>query len=232
MSKGLAAYYRGNDPVAAFEEEMNSRLEELMKAPLAEERRTEILEEYTDLQLRGKSIISWYASWAKDADDFTVIEVETKREISLGPVLLTIVPDLIIEKGGERLCMEHKARSRYSPRPWSLDLQSKLYCLGTGSMGTLYNFILYRREEVTRQEVPRTEPELEDMKRILNETARRALSAEANPDHLWVPNYSPLCSCEYIELCLAESQGYDTQYLKENLFSVSETEVQETIIEE
>jgi len=231
ISKGLAAYYKGNDPLVTYEEEMRLRKQEVMEAPLACSRQEEILIEYEELFTKGRTILLWYIDWAKENDDFRVLEVETEREIDLGTVILTIIPDLVIERQGEKLCMEHKIRSRYSPRPWSFDLQSKLYCLGTNCLGTLYNFILYRKGEIVREIIPRTDTELEDVKALLMEIAKRVTLAESNPNYLWLPSYSSMCNCEYTELCMAEFQGLDTSYLRENLFKGRE-EVKEVEIDE
>ena len=218
MSKGLASYYLGMDPIRAYIQEMEVRMGEITSSPLGAARRDEYLEEYQGLLTKGEHILSWYTQWAKGNDDFEVTEVETPRSFILGEVELGLVPDAVINRQGVSLCLEHKLRSRYSPRPWALDLQSRLYCLATGSEGTLYNFILYKKMDIVRTTILRSREELEITKDLLKILAQRIIEAEEDPDYIWIPNPSPLCNCEYIELCIAESQGLDSSYLKENLF--------------
>ena len=219
MSKGLASYYQGTDPIRAYTQEMETRMEEVVSSPLGATRRDEYLEEYRELLVRGERILSWYMQWAGDNDDFRVTEVETPRNIVLGQAELTLIPDAVISRQELPLCLEHKLRTRYSPRPWTLDLQSRLYCLATDCEGTLYNLILYRKMNVVRTTILRSREELDITRRLLESLTRRAIEAENNPAYVWIPNSSPLCNCEYIELCIAESQGLDSNYLRENLFT-------------
>lgn len=117
VSRGLDAYYRGEDAIAAATtaweqevEQVRSRLDGLVP---------EDVEEYRSLAL---SLVENYPTWAAENDDFEVIEVRPLLDVSLlGKgrrwITLSLRPDLLVQKNdGTFWLVLHKTRTSMPTR--------------------------------------------------------------------------------------------------------------------
>lgn len=226
FGKAVSHRLKGEDPLPIFEAEV----EEFKKQSLYLEDPSNWLSEVNRMGVLCRDLLKKFYQMTLD---YEVLEIENPLFLQLPEVSLKAVPDGIVIWKGERVCLENKLRKRYRPKVWTLDLQSRIYCLVSGTIGTLYQFFLYGTMEIKEEPVFRTKTEMENTLSLIKEVSSRIKRAIEDPEYNFLPFPSPLCGrCEYSELCISEMQGGDTEYIKNTLFEVEGEEEEEKEEEE
>ena len=211
VSEVLAAYY-GVDSEDRNQEiidrQIGVSITEAKPLALGIDPKPKVLKEWDKVVEVLPRLLSTYHKRAHLKDDFKVIQVETSQQIELAPnIYLLAIPDAIIEVDEDTLMVfEHKVRSKYRTGDFGIDFQSVASCMVSGSIGTLYNILRYSNMKYYRENIMRSDYELDYFKYMFIRIGEDILSTPI--DRLY-PMPMRKCYCDYWELCMAEIEGAD-----------------------
>lgn len=188
-----------------------------------------------------EALLERYPEWAKEYDDFTVVQTEQEFEAPIfRPGTDEVVGvhrgkwDLfVMDRTGAVWLMDHKFLARWpSEEVLKRDEQMGWYVLGAHRLlpqynvrGVMYNVIRKTNPATARDDYFRrwriglSLPELRTLEWNLFGTMKRRLE-----DDLFLPNPGPIqCGgCAYKDLCIMENNGQDPAVIGPQLFDVVE----------
>ncbi|MHA1302220.1 MAG: PD-(D/E)XK nuclease family protein [Candidatus Heimdallarchaeaceae archaeon] len=141
---GLAAYYRGEDPIKAI----SSWLEEVVPEEAFRDFTSEDVRDYQEKVKLMEVMLKGYIDFAKANDDFEVIAVETPLQARIPRTYNYLVGtlDLLVRRKGKLWVVDHKTVGSFvEPNVLELDDQMTAYLwlvwtvYGEMPMGAIYN---------------------------------------------------------------------------------------------
>ena len=183
-----------------------------------------IVEQTKNLIKKGLKLLKAYYDFSIMNDNFKILKAEKRIEL---PIMKNLIfaakADALIKDDNGLWLMEHKTTSTldYSSKNLVLDEQATRYLWAFSEYykkdinGVLYNFLCKTKTpKFKREKVYRTPEFLKEIKSQL------LLEFEdmRKPNIYRSPDISCNWSCEFKELCVAELDKSDVEYLKDSLY--------------